>query len=235
MTAPPTAAARKRAKARSEALRRKAEAQAAERRLAEALAEQIAPRAQRRNMAPVTVVGADGKPRVGMLPAARLAAEKTATGKTRIVRANVVRNLAARQAGREGAGKAPMVTAAHVKAADLLILDWDEVNGGVNVRPGNLLASGGRTGRSGAEGTHTAIQAQIAVSDRLRRASVAVGILMDVIEPVVLRGVDLTAWATARGWDRNQAVGYLAAGLHLLVEFYDREASAGKRRRRETA
>lgn len=219
LTAPP----HKRDQRHAEARTRRAEVQALIRRRAEEDAEAIAPRAQRVNVALVSIPDGKGGTITGMLPASRLTAERTSMGNTRVQRTNPITALVDRQerivAG--NSDRQPMFTKEHEKAAARLIVAFDETQGGINVAPGDLLRVGGSAAGSGvSEAKHAAMLAQVEARVELEAAMTFVGGLGDVIGAVVLVGVDVQAWATARGWDRKATVGYLVAAMDRLCLFY---------------
>ena len=52
---------------------------------------------------------------------------------------------------------------------------------------------------------------------------------------VVIRGVDVTAWATQDKLNRQVAIGYLAAALDRLAEWLNRQKSNGRIRSAEVS
>lgn len=189
----------------------------------EEAAEKIAPRAQRKSQVRVSMQNADGETVTRYLPGGRLSAERTSLGNVRVTRTNVVANLHARQAKRIAAGKKPMITEEHVKAAAKLAADFDEVGTGIGLGASDYLnKSAGRTapGSGVSAAKHAAIMEQLSTRARLEAALTYVGGQVDIIVPVVLQGVDVSAWAEARGFSADQSVGYLAAALDRLAEFY---------------
>lgn len=137
----------------------------------------------------------------------------------RVRRANVLDRLRAYAAEREARGLSSLITARRVKAAERLALDHAEVGAGVGVATSDYLRSMGSNGNAG--NAHGAIGAQIATRERLLAALAWCGSFVDIIAPIVFDGIDVRSWANARGYDRQQAVGYLAAALERLACFYD--------------
>lgn len=222
MTTAPTRLTKKQQR-QAEARRRRIEAQEAQRQRDEEAAEKIAPRAQRQNHVRVTMPDANGQISTRFLTGHRLTAERTALGNVRVSRTNVVANLHARQSRRVAAGKKAMITEEHVKAAVRLQTDFDEVGTGIGLGASDYLnKSAGRTapGSGVSAAKHAAIAEQLDTRARLEAALTYVGGMVDILVPVVLQGVDVSAWAEARGFSADQSVGYLAAAMNRLCEFY---------------
>ena len=177
----------------------------------EARAEQTAPRAQR-----VGVVGPDGV----QLRGARLDVDSAPTGGLRASRRNVVAALYTRGQERVAAGEASLIRASHVAAAAMLIRDWDEVGGGIAPPPLDLLRSEGRGGGNGADGAILRLSGQIQARERLIGAIDFTGSQAGILHSVVLTGISVQVCAIALAVDRKQLVGYLAAALDRLVEYY---------------
>ncbi len=134
-------------------------------------------------------------------------------------RASVLDRLRTYGEEREARGLASMITSRRVDAATRLQVDHAEVGQGIGVAACDYSR---QIGLGTADGSNTAVLRQIAARKRLEEAVVWLGSAMDIIAPVVLDGVDVRSWAEARRLDRQQAVGYLAAALERLAEYYDR-------------
>jgi len=144
---------------------------------------------------------------------------------SRVRRASVLDRLRSYAEEREARGKSSLITARRVKAAERLQVDHAEVGAGIGVATSDYLRC---TGGNGSADPHGAIGQQIATRERLLAALAWCGSFTDIITPIVLDGVDVRSWAEARGYDRQQAVGYLAAALERLACFYDPpQVSAG--------
>jgi uncharacterized protein DUF6456 len=137
----------------------------------------------------------------------------------RVRRASVLDRLRSHGEEREAKGLASLITARRVKAAERLQIDYSEVGAGIGVSASDYLRLSGSNG-AGTD-PHGGVRAQIDTRDRLDRALASLGSFTDIVVPVVLDGVDVRSWSQARGYDRQQAVGYLAAALERLAEFYD--------------
>lgn len=142
----------------------------------------------------------------------------------RVRRASVLDRLRAYGAERESRGLSSLITLRRVKAAERLQIDHSEVGGGIGVATSDLLRC---TGSNGGANPHAAIGQQIATRERLLAALAHCGTFTDIIVPIVLDGIDVRSWAESRGYDRQQAVGYLAAALERLACFYDPPKIAG--------
>lgn len=147
-------------------------------------------------------------------------------------RANVLDRLRAYGQEREAKGLASLITSRRVDAATRLQVDYSEMGAGVNVAATDYARA---TGNGNPDGRHPALLRQIATRERLEAALSAVAPMADVVIPIVLQGVDVQSWATAHGYDRKQAIGYLAAGLELLAQFYDGLAITGSQTRLRAA
>lgn len=163
----------------------------------------------------VPVVTRDGH----MLRGARLEAATTSAGTARYQRRNIIAGLAQAGARRSDAGFVPMISARHVAIAEILLRDHDEISGGVGVGGVNLLSSS-RSATRNSEGRILALRAQIVARDRYVASLEWLGSHRELIVGVVLQGINVHVWGASTGLDRKQLVGYLAAALDRLGEFY---------------
>ena len=135
---------------------------------------------------------------------------------------NPIRHLVARGDKRSGTNL-PLITKEHALAADRLSIAWEE--GGRSVTMAACAygeRSGGGTVTSGSPSD--AVLMAVARQNRRRAefegAKTWLGGLFPVLDAVVLRGIDVTSWAKQERRDRKAAVGYLAAALDRLCEFF---------------
>jgi hypothetical protein len=218
----PGAAERKRRKSAERAKRRAGEAQRrqeAQRRAAEEAeqkAEAIAPRVQRE-----PVLSPDGT----MLRGPRLEPD----GLTFKV-SNPVRHLEQRGRRRAEAGDMPAVREAHVVAAERLLAAWHEGADGVGIGASNYGERTGGTVQSGtiSDAVLATVGRQVKARQEVGAAQTFLGALWPAVHAVVIRGIDVTSWATAARLDRKIALGYLSAALDRLVEFYAPKLRAGQ-------
>lgn len=113
------------------------------------------------------------------------------------------------------------ISQVHVDAARLLQADWRDVGAGISVSGADYAGAAGCGRGSGLNlDHHISVLRQIDARRRLDGALTWLGSLCDIVAPVVLDCVPVTTWATDRGMDPRHAVGYLAAALTKLAEFY---------------
>lgn len=129
-------------------------------------------------------------------------------------RSNPVRHLVARGG--------PMIRKAHEIAADRLVVSWEEGGRGVGIA---ATAYGERAGGGLEVGSLPPyLLARMAYQHRQKAAyegaRIWLGGLWPIIDAVVLRGIDVSAYARPLGQSRQVMLGYLAAALDRLVEFY---------------
>lgn len=203
----------------AERRRRQAVRRDRERRAAEAAAqteeerqEKIAPAAQRQ-----PVLAPDGT----VLRAARVEPDGKAFRVSNPIRA-LVRRGETRSAS--GGGQHPMIHAGHATAAERLSLAWEEGGRGVGKGASNYgeRSSGTLTSGSISDATLAALAYQNRKRSEFLLAKRWLGSLWGIIEAVALAGMDVTAWAKRERKDARAAVGFLAAALDRLVEFYER-------------
>jgi hypothetical protein len=212
-TAPPIptrrqrlAAARRRRLAVQLAQKREAKRIAAE--AEEARQESIAPSVQR-----APVMAPDGT----ILRGARLEPDGLAFRVS-----NPIRHLVARGERQDGTNL-PLITRAHQLAAERLVIAWEEGGRSVTMAAcayGERSGGGSVTSGSPSDAVLASIGHQNRMLAEFTGARAWLGGLFTVIDAVVLRGIDVSAWAKQERRDRKAAVGYLAAALDRLVEFY---------------
>ena len=143
---------------------------------------------------------------------------------------NPIRHMVARGEKREGANL-PLITRAHEVAADRLAIAWEEGGRSVTMAAcayGERSGGGTVTSGSPSDAVLQAVGHQNRKRAEFEAARTWLGSLFPVLDAVVLRGIDVTSWARQERRDRNAAVGYLAAALDRLCEFYAASDKPGR-------
>lgn len=169
---------------------------------AERRAEEIAPAAQRHDVA-----APDGT----VIRNARL--ERAGAG---YIRQNVLPKLSG-------------YPASHVAAASRLLATWDAVAEGVGLGASNWDAMGGSNGGvpTGPAG-HSALLAQVAQRQELGAVSAYLGALWPATEAIVCKGMPIGAWAIRCSIGPDAASRHLRAGVERLVQFYTGQEAPGR-------
>ncbi len=199
---------RQRRKAEADALRRAADKEKAE--TEERRAEQIAPAAQRHAVERCEGVTMRG-PRLEPY------------GLT-FKRSNPLEHLAKRSRGMA----VPLITQAHVAAAERLLTAWEDGSGSIGVGASNYEPRSAGAVQSGyiAKAILLAIDKQVRARQHVEAAKAFLGALWPSIHAVVICGIDASSWAQTAGLNRQVALGFLTAALTRLLEFYDGPARA---------
>lgn len=138
------------------------------------------------------------------------------------IRSNPVRRLAAVGRRRTKVGMAPTIEPAHERASDRLLATWNIAGETVTAGTANYgeRASGTPTSGYISEALLGAIATQRRAMVEIDAAKTWLGPLWPIIYDVVIRGMDVTAWAEAHRKREEAMTGYLAAALDKLVQFY---------------
>ena len=137
-------------------------------------------------------------------------------------RANPLSNAAARGRKRTDAGMVATIRPEHERAADRLLTAWDTAGEGVRIGIANYGERSGGTPQSGyiSSAVIEMVEFQRRAQIEIEAARTWLGGLWPVVHDVVLRGLDMAAWAEANRFDTKAAPGYVSAALDRLVEFY---------------
>lgn len=130
---------------------------------------------------------------------------------------------------REKNGGDPTIGERHGKAADRLMRAW-EVSQTICIgtsKYGEAVSGSVESGVMSQTVLANVNRQQDALAE-VRGARMTLGPLWNVVEAIALNGQDCKAWAESVGMQDKAALGYLRAGLDVLVGYYQQRDKAGR-------